>query len=309
MKQKRTKKRDHTRSLREAAFIADHYIVWAAEGQVAGVKLLHTGKECKISRGVSYVLMNNRARFSICIGAVGRTRDGYIYCEDIIISTEPTTGTNLTPTIREFAAAQAQKIPRGELLTTYYFATSKTDYAFPEHRVWSWVVESGMLDNLQTWEEYATDKFKQQGAAMAKLNMAEHQIGGSHYSKYAIQPRQVITQLRLPWDFSNAIKYVVRYKDKNGSEDLKKAWDYIARTRADGPAAFKVTQHRIYKRDKELYREFAKQFDKSVHAILADIWNTFTDKPQTEEDFYANMDALLFSINELHRAEYGSDAY
>lgn len=309
MKRKRTKKRDHTRHLRNAAPIADRYIVWSVEGQSAGVKLLQTGEECKISRDVSYILMNNRARFSICIGAMGRTRDGYLYSEEILIVTEATTGACLTPTIRQLANEQAHKIPRGELLTTYYFATSETGYGFPAHMVWSWLTEAGLLDNLQTWEEYATDKFKQQGAAMAKLEMNNHQIGGNHYSKYTIQPRHVITQLRLPWDFANAIKYVIRYKDKNGSEDLKKAWDYIARTRADGMVLFTASQHRIYKRDDVLYREFTQQFDLRIREILADIWNVFKEKPQTQEDFYANLDALLFNINELHRAEYGSDVY
>jgi hypothetical protein len=51
----------------------------------------------------------------------------------------------------------------------------------------------------------------------------EVQIGGSHYSKYAIQPAEFIHKNNLPFLVGNIIKYVVRHKDKNGLQDLQKA--------------------------------------------------------------------------------------
>lgn len=49
------------------------------------------------------------------------------------------------------------------------------------------------------------------------------QVGGSHYKKYKIQPVEYAMANGLNYCQANAIKYVTRYKDKGGIEDLKKA--------------------------------------------------------------------------------------
>jgi len=49
------------------------------------------------------------------------------------------------------------------------------------------------------------------------------QIAGNHYSKLKIQPMQYSLANDLNYGQANAIKYITRYKDKNGIEDLKKA--------------------------------------------------------------------------------------
>jgi hypothetical protein len=53
------------------------------------------------------------------------------------------------------------------------------------------------------------------------------QVGGSHYNKYAIQPTEYIIKNNLPFCEGNVIKYVTRWKDKGGVEDLKKARHYL----------------------------------------------------------------------------------
>ena len=55
----------------------------------------------------------------------------------------------------------------------------------------------------------------------------EKQVGGDHYSKLAIQPVEYITKNKLTYLQGNVIKYVTRYKDKNGLQDLQKARHYI----------------------------------------------------------------------------------
>jgi len=60
-----------------------------------------------------------------------------------------------------------------------------------------------------------------EGNAMTK------QVGGNHYSKLAIQPVEYITQNKLGYLAGNVIKYVTRYKDKNGLQDLQKARHYV----------------------------------------------------------------------------------
>lgn len=55
------------------------------------------------------------------------------------------------------------------------------------------------------------------------------QIGGNHYESKKIQPIEFIEANNLGFHEGNAIKYIVRYKEKNGLEDLNKAKWYIER--------------------------------------------------------------------------------
>lgn len=53
------------------------------------------------------------------------------------------------------------------------------------------------------------------------------QVGGDHYEKQAIEPIEYITKNNLGFCEGNVVKYITRYKDKNGLEDLKKALWYV----------------------------------------------------------------------------------
>ena len=53
------------------------------------------------------------------------------------------------------------------------------------------------------------------------------QIGGTHYSDLAIEPIDFITANNLGFCEGNIVKYIARWKAKNGIEDLKKARWYI----------------------------------------------------------------------------------
>lgn len=55
----------------------------------------------------------------------------------------------------------------------------------------------------------------------------DHQEGGSHYKKMAIQPIDFIYFNEIPFIEGNIIKYILRHKKKNGLEDLKKALHYL----------------------------------------------------------------------------------
>jgi hypothetical protein len=59
------------------------------------------------------------------------------------------------------------------------------------------------------------------------MQSLEHQEGGDHYKKCKIQPIEFINENGLNFCQGNIVKYVVRYKSKNGIEDLKKAKHYI----------------------------------------------------------------------------------
>lgn len=51
----------------------------------------------------------------------------------------------------------------------------------------------------------------------------------SHYTRGTIQPIDFIEAQNLGFHEANIIKYVTRYKHKNGLEDLKKAAWYLER--------------------------------------------------------------------------------
>ncbi len=53
--------------------------------------------------------------------------------------------------------------------------------------------------------------------------MTNNKISPQHYSKYKIEPIEFIQANELDFAQGNIIKYVLRYKDKNGLEDLQKA--------------------------------------------------------------------------------------
>ena len=53
------------------------------------------------------------------------------------------------------------------------------------------------------------------------------QRGGTHYSNLAIEPIDFITANNLGFCEGNIVKYIARWKAKNGIEDLKKARWYI----------------------------------------------------------------------------------
>lgn len=59
------------------------------------------------------------------------------------------------------------------------------------------------------------------------MSALDTQVGGSHYKNMTIQPVEFIEKNNLGFCVGNIIKYVCRYKDKNGIEDLKKARHYI----------------------------------------------------------------------------------
>jgi len=59
------------------------------------------------------------------------------------------------------------------------------------------------------------------------MKASQIQVGGGHYTKYKIQPTEFIHKNKVPFIEGNIIKYVMRHKEKNGVEDLKKAKHYI----------------------------------------------------------------------------------
>lgn len=53
------------------------------------------------------------------------------------------------------------------------------------------------------------------------------QVGGDHYKKFKIQPAEFCYKNEIPYLEATAIKYLCRWKDKGGIQDLEKAKHFI----------------------------------------------------------------------------------
>ena len=59
------------------------------------------------------------------------------------------------------------------------------------------------------------------------MSANDTQRGGSHYKTKAIQPWDYITGNGMGYLEGNVVKYVSRFREKNGIEDLRKAMHYL----------------------------------------------------------------------------------
>lgn len=59
------------------------------------------------------------------------------------------------------------------------------------------------------------------------MSANNHQVGGSHYAAKTIQPWDYIASNNLGYFEGNILKYISRWRDKGGIEDLRKARHYL----------------------------------------------------------------------------------
>ena len=59
------------------------------------------------------------------------------------------------------------------------------------------------------------------------MSAKDTQVGGDHYRTMMIQPVEFITRNKIPYMEACAIKYLCRWRAKNGRQDLQKAAHYI----------------------------------------------------------------------------------
>lgn len=52
------------------------------------------------------------------------------------------------------------------------------------------------------------------------------QVGGSHYKSLKIQPVEYILANDLGWCEGNIVKYITRWRQKNGLDDIRKVIHY-----------------------------------------------------------------------------------
>lgn len=60
----------------------------------------------------------------------------------------------------------------------------------------------------------------------ANMKSTDYQVAGDHYKKQKIQPIEYIMANQLPFAEGCIVKYVTRWRDKGGIEDLRKIKQY-----------------------------------------------------------------------------------
>lgn len=116
---------------------------------------------------------------------------------------------------------------------------------------------------------------------MAIPKSLQVQVGGSHYKKYHIQPLEYAEKIGLnPMCFC-AFKYVTRYKDKHGAEDLAKALHCLDIYEECGVAKDNI---RI---DSDYLIDFLDQFDNDQGQALFFILQAQCNKERIKEAKFA----------------------
>lgn len=93
----------------------------------------------------------------------------------------------------------------------------------PPINLWSWPPLWWRKDKMiseKDLEDYKGDGYKQPSAN-------DKQEGGRHYKKFAYQPWDVVLDWQLGYLDGTALKYIARWKDKGGIEDIKKAIHFL----------------------------------------------------------------------------------
>jgi hypothetical protein len=78
-----------------------------------------------------------------------------------------------------------------------------------------------------TVKDIIMDEDRHKARLEARLGANAQQVGGAHYAVKAIQPWDFIIANNIGYLEGNIIKYISRWKDKGGIEDLKKAQHYL----------------------------------------------------------------------------------
>lgn len=59
------------------------------------------------------------------------------------------------------------------------------------------------------------------------MSALDTQVGGDHYKNRSIQPVEYIHANSLPFIEGTIVKYITRWRDKNGIQDLEKIKHYV----------------------------------------------------------------------------------
>lgn len=131
------------------------------------------------------------------------------------------------------------------------------------------------------------------------------QVGGTHYQGYDYQPLDLIENLNLSFAEGCILKYVIRFRDKGGKDDLLKALDYVKRElvkyldtpeekrqvkKVDPEAIANIVFFAIQDRVKDEDKDFIINVAKYLHAgMMTKVGEVIMDKTK---ELYLNEDGM-----------------
>ena len=124
----------------------------------------------------------------------------------------------------------------------------------------------------------------------------DEQVGGDHYKKLGIQPVELIRDINANFFQGNVIKYVTRYKDKNGIKDLEKAKHYLELIEELHPNSNsnKITSYEIDSVNEYIY---ANKIDTDAAKIIRIVSLCGDNKIDKAIELIGNL------INDYHKVE------
>lgn len=120
------------------------------------------------------------------------------------------------------------------------------------------------------------------------MKATETQVGGSHYRALEIQPIELIAALRCSFIQGCIIKYISRYKAKNGVEDIDKCIHYAQ-------LAIELGDKRRCKDDTLSY---------SLNRYILKNKMTMLQRRIITQAIYNNYEQVIQHCKELRRLEY-----
>jgi hypothetical protein len=86
-------------------------------------------------------------------------------------------------------------------------------------------------EELEEWNKKMSSNFKVIDEYLQRnesaMNATDKQVGGNHYKDLPIQPIEYIHANAMGYMEGNVVKYISRWRKKNGIADLEKAKHYI----------------------------------------------------------------------------------
>lgn len=108
-------------------------------------------------------------------------------------------------------------------------------------------------------------------------NPNDTQVGGGHYKRKAFQHWDMVCDTVMPYLLACATKYVSRWDDKNGAQDIEKAIHYLIKAKDKNICmSFNQTESLVLRR--LTYSRYTEQFGKTESMILWLIYYTEFDK-------------------------------
>lgn len=87
--------------------------------------------------------------------------------------------------------------------------------------------DGGRLEHVDADEEQEPDCAMKGDGGTTFINPMDVQEGGAHYKNYKIQPVEFAMANGLDMCQANVVKYVVRFREKGGMGDLRKARHFL----------------------------------------------------------------------------------